>query len=88
MDFTPGKFRVKKYVKIFDHPEMAFLALIIIIGLEGMHFGHFKKHFIFQVFGQKWPLRRPKMAVFGWNGWTQKCIFLKNTLFKLPENAP
>ena len=23
------------------------------------------KHFIFQVFGQKWPLRRPKMVVFG-----------------------
>ena len=27
------------------------------------------KHFIFQVFGQKWPLRRPKMVVLGWNGW-------------------
>ena len=23
------------------------------------------KHFIFQVFGQKWPLRRPKMVIFG-----------------------
>ena len=25
----------------FGPPEMAFLALTIIIGLEGMHFGHF-----------------------------------------------
>ena len=26
----------------FGPPEMAFLALTIIIGLEGMHFGHFE----------------------------------------------
>ena len=31
----------EKIGQIFDPPEMAFLALIIIIGLEGMHFGHF-----------------------------------------------
>ena len=30
---------------------------------------------------QKWPL-------LGWNGCTQKYIFLKNTLFKLPKSAP
>ena len=98
---------------------MAFFALPIIFGLEGMHFGHLWppwspggcqggyggtggvpltktcnffgshiwipnwevwdcmnwKHFIFQVFGH---LRRPKMVVLGWNGLTQKYIFLKN----------
>ena len=32
---------MKKKVKIFDPPDMAFLALTIINGLEGMHFGHF-----------------------------------------------
>ena len=31
----------EKKVKIFDPPDMAFLALTIINGLEGMHFGHF-----------------------------------------------
>ena len=34
------------------------------------------------------PSGDQKWSFLGWNGWTQKCIFLKNTLFKLPENAP
>ena len=34
------------------------------------------------------PSGEQKWSFLGWNGWTQKCIFLKNTLFKLPENAP
>ena len=34
------------------------------------------------------PSGDQKWSFLGWNGWTQKCIFLKNILFKLPENAP
>ena len=29
-----------------------------------------------------------KWSFWGWNGCTQKCIFLTNTLFKLPQTAP
>ena len=111
---------------------MAFLALIIINGLVGMHFGHFWpprtpggcqggyggsggvrgtkifnflwghiwvpkceildcinwKHNFFQVFGQKQPLKRSKMAFLGSNGYAKKWIFLKNTIFKLAKIAP
>ena len=47
---------MKKKVKIFDPPDMAFLALTIINGLEGMHFGHF------------WPPPRPLGGVRGGRG--------------------
>ena len=59
---------MKKEVKIFDPPEMAFLALTIIIGLGGMYFGHF------------WPPQTPGGCQGGVGGsggvpGTKKCDF-------------
>ena len=58
-------------------------------GLQNLNFFIELKTLYFPGFWPKTAPQETKNGLFlGWNGCTQKCIFLKNTLFKMPENAP